>query len=39
MLFLVKNGGKIKFQNAISCKNFVRLSESYYTTVVKNLSG
>ena len=29
----------MNFQNAIPCKNFVRLSESYYTTVVNNLSG
>ena len=29
----------MNFQNAISYNNFVRLSESYYTTVVKNLSG
>ena len=39
MLFLVKNGGKMNFQNTISSKNFVRLSESFYTTVVNNLSG
>ena len=29
----------MNFQNVISCKNFVRLSESFYTTVVNNLSG